>query len=224
MPSFLEKLKKGMGIEITEEEKEETILPKEKTIEVSEKEIKPVEKKSKTTSGKRGAKKIQIEEEEEIKEQLEKVKKEEKVSEKREEREETEEKEEKEEIKETEPVRQGFALKDLTSQEGQLAVDVYQTESEIVIQSAIAGVKPQDLDISIEEDFVSIKGVRQQPAEKEEKNYFYQECFWGPFSRQIILPEETDPSRAEAEMKEGVLTIRIPKIERKKKRKIVVKE
>lgn len=107
--------------------------------------------------------------------------------------------------------------------EGQLAIDVYQTETELVIQSAIAGVKPENLDISIEEDQVLIKGSREKPPEEGERNYFYQECYWGPFSRQIILPEEVDPSRTEAEMKEGILTIRIPKIERKKKRKIVVK-
>ena len=107
--------------------------------------------------------------------------------------------------------------------EGQLAIDVYQTEESLVIQSAIAGVKPENLDISIEEDQVLIKGSREKPSEEEERNYFYQECYWGPFSRQIILPEETDPSRAEAILKEGILTIRIPKIERKKKRKVVVR-
>ena len=107
--------------------------------------------------------------------------------------------------------------------EGQLAIDVYQTEEELVIQSAIAGVKPENLDISIEEDQILIKGSREKPDEEGERNYFYQECYWGPFSRQIILPEETDPSRATAGIKEGILTIRIPKIERKKKRKIMVK-
>ena len=129
----------------------------------------------------------------------------------------------KEEAEKVESNRQGFSLQNLGSEEGQLAIDVYQTNSELVIQSTIAGVKPEDLDISIEADTVLIKGNRQEPTESGEKNYFYQECYWGPFSRQIIMPEETDPSRAEATMKEGVLTIRIPKIERKKKRKIAVK-
>lgn len=107
--------------------------------------------------------------------------------------------------------------------EGQLAIDVYQTETELIIQSAIAGIRSEDLDISIEEDQVLIRGERERPAEKGERNYFYQECYWGPFSRQIILPVETDPSRAQASMKEGILTIRIPKIERQKKRKIMIK-
>jgi len=220
MASFLEKLKKGMGIEISDDKEDFSKVSAEKIAaeldkesdKETEKENKPSPKKNKTAL-KKGIKKIQVEgEDEELKEKLTKTKKiEEKIEEAG------------EEVEESEPVRQSFALKDLTSQEGQLAVDVYQTENEIVIQSAIAGVKPQDLDISIEEDFISIKGVRKQPNEKEEKNYFYQECFWGSFARQIILPEETDPSRAEAEMREGVLTIRIPKIERKKKRKIEVK-
>jgi len=108
--------------------------------------------------------------------------------------------------------------------EGQLAIDVYQTEFDIVIQAPIAGVKKEDLDISIENDVVTIRGNRQKPEEVEEKNYFSQECYWGPFSRQIILPVEGDPSRAEALMKEGILTLRIPRIEREKKRKIAVKE
>ncbi len=106
--------------------------------------------------------------------------------------------------------------------EGQLTVDVYQTDTDLVIQSAVAGVKTEDLDISIEADAVLIRGNRKQPPETGERNYFYQECYWGPFSRQIILPEETDPGRAQASIKEGVLTIRIPKIERTKKRKIVI--
>ena len=106
--------------------------------------------------------------------------------------------------------------------EGQLAIDVYQTENDLVIQSAIAGVKPDTLDISMEKDMINIKGSRQKPFE-ENGDYFSQECFWGPFSREIILPADVDPNRAEATMKDGILTIRIPKILREKKRKIVVK-
>lgn len=125
-------------------------------------------------------------------------------------------KEIKEEPKETE--------KKWFESEGQLAIDVYQTEKELIIQSAIAGIKLGDLDISIEGDKVTIKGKREKPAETEERNYFYQECYWGPFSREIILPVEVDPSRAKATFKEGILTIRMPKIEREKKRKIEVRD
>lgn len=106
--------------------------------------------------------------------------------------------------------------------EGQLAVDVYQTDGELVIQSTIAGVKPEDLDIAAQGDMVTIRGKREN-IEKEEKNYFYQECYWGPFSREIILPVEADTSRAEATMVDGILTIRMPKIEKEKKKKIIIK-
>ena len=114
--------------------------------------------------------------------------------------------------------------KDWLEPGGQLAIDVYQTDTDIVIQAPIAGIKKEDLDISIENDLVTIKGNREKPPEVEEKNYFYQECYWGPFSREIILPDEGDPSRAEASMREGILTLKIPRIEREKKRKIKIKE
>jgi len=112
--------------------------------------------------------------------------------------------------------------------EGQLAIDVYQTKNELVIQSAIAGVNPENLDISIEGDVITIRGNREKSFEDATystapENYFAQECYWGPFSREVILPVEVDPSRVEAAMKEGILTIRIPKILREKKRKVSIK-
>ena len=107
--------------------------------------------------------------------------------------------------------------------EGELAVDVYQTDTEIIIQSTIAGVKAEDLDISIESDTVTISGERKNIVQDKGKNYFYQECFWGAFRREIILPEEIDGGRAEASMKDGVFTLRIPKIERQKIKKVKVR-
>ena len=105
--------------------------------------------------------------------------------------------------------------------EGKLTIDVYETNSSIVIQTAIAGVKPEDFDISIENDMLEIRGVRKKPEEgKDKKNYFFQECYWGPFSRKFVLPKEVDNSRAQASIKEGVLTIKMPKLERERKRKI----
>ncbi len=112
---------------------------------------------------------------------------------------------------------------ELMETEGELAVDVYQTDSDIVVQSTIAGVKPEDLEISVENDVLTIRGKRESETKQEGKNYFYQECYWGAFSRQIILPEEVDPNRIEAAMKNGVLTIKLPKINRSKLRKISVK-
>ncbi|MFH0788742.1 MAG: Hsp20/alpha crystallin family protein [Pseudomonadota bacterium] len=105
---------------------------------------------------------------------------------------------------------------------GQLAIDVYQTESDLVIQSAIAGVRADNLEISMERDVITIRGTREKPF-KEEGDYFTQECYWGTFARQIIMPVEVDPDSAEASMKEGILTIRIPKILREKKRTIKVR-
>jgi len=107
------------------------------------------------------------------------------------------------------------------SEEGQLAVDVYQTEKDLVIQSAVAGVNAQSIDISLEKDILTIKGCRRR-TESEKGDYFSQECFWGPFSREIILPTEVDPERVVAKMKDGILTIRIPKVTREKKRKITI--
>lgn len=107
------------------------------------------------------------------------------------------------------------------SEEGQLAVDIYQTERDLVIQSAVAGVNAQSIDISLEKDILTIKGCRRK-TENEKGDYFSQECFWGPFSREIILPTEVDPEKVAAKMKDGILTIRIPKIIREKKRRITV--
>lgn len=107
--------------------------------------------------------------------------------------------------------------------EGKLTVDLFKTEGNLVIQSTIAGVKPEDLEITIQGDIVAIKGTRAKPENGKEKSYYYQECYWGPFSRQIVLPEEVDPSRTEATLQEGILTIKLPCIEREKKRTIVIR-
>jgi len=107
--------------------------------------------------------------------------------------------------------------------EGELAVDVYETGDDITIQATIAGVNPDDLNVSIENDVVTITGERMNTEEEEGKNYFYQECYWGAFSRQIVLPSEVDGGRAEASMRNGIFTLKIPKVERKKLRKIKVR-
>ena len=111
----------------------------------------------------------------------------------------------------------------LLKAEGELVVDVYQTDKDIVIQTAVAGIKPEDIDISIEDDVITIRGERREIVEESEKDYFFQECFWGSFSRQIILPEEVDVSKMDASFQNNVLTIRMPKLARKKTRKIKIK-
>jgi len=111
----------------------------------------------------------------------------------------------------------------LPEQEGQLTVDVYQTEQDIVIKSTIAGVEPQTLDIAITNDMVTIKGVREKDEEVSEEDYYCQECYWGPFSRSIILPLDVDTDKTSAMMKNGILTVRLPKVEKSKTKKIRVK-
>jgi len=250
MTSFLEKLKKGMGVKNLPGEQltKETVEEMEKEIKIeglpedqlSEKKVGKIAKKKSKKSKKIEEKTEDTEKKDmnypprtdipfgassfggshphskkrgiptaKIKEKV--LKEEEKIEVK----EEKEVKEEPAKIKK----RKGWL-----EPEGQLTIDLYQTDEEIIIQSAVAGVKPEELDISIENDVVTIKGNREETFEEKERNYFYQECYWGQFSREIILPVEVDTSRTQATMKEGVLTIRIPKIEREKKRKITVKQ
>ena len=94
---------------------------------------------------------------------------------------------------------------------GQLAVDVYQTKDDIVIKSTIAGVKPEDIDISINNDMITIRGKREKDHEVIEDDYFYRECYWGGFSRSVILPCEVKTDKIKASMKNGVLTVILPK-------------
>lgn len=100
--------------------------------------------------------------------------------------------------------------------EGQLAVDVFQTQNEIVIKSTIAGVRPEDIDISINNDMVTIRGKREIDETISQEDYFYQECYWGGFSRSIILPVEIRPDKVQATLKNGVLTIVLPKSDKTK--------
>lgn len=109
------------------------------------------------------------------------------------------------------------------SGEGQLTIDVYQTENDIVIKSTIAGVKPEDLDVTINNDMVTIKGERQNEERVESGNYYYQECYWGSFSRSVLLPVDVIPEKADAALKNGILTIRLPKADTTKTKKIQVR-
>ena len=107
--------------------------------------------------------------------------------------------------------------------EGKLMVDVYQTPEEIVVESAIAGARPDNIDVSATADSVTIRGSRKREKEASGENYLYQECYWGRFARSIILPQEIDPENAAVTFKNGILTIRLPKINRKKTKKLRVK-
>jgi HSP20 family protein len=107
--------------------------------------------------------------------------------------------------------------------EGALTIDVYQTDNDIVIVSTIAGVTAKDLDVSITNDMVTVSGERKNPVKVRQENYFYQECYWGPFSRSVILPIDVDAEKSLAELKDGVLTVTLPKSEKVKIKKIPVK-
>lgn len=107
--------------------------------------------------------------------------------------------------------------------EGQLTVDVYQTPDEIIVESTIAGVDPDEIDVDATSESVTIRGERKKEQKIDETDYFYQECFWGKFSRSIILPQEIDPDKTHSVIKNGILTIHLPKIHRDKIRKIKVK-
>ncbi len=115
-------------------------------------------------------------------------------------------------------------INDWLETEGQLAVDVYQTKSFFIIQAPVAGIKPEDLDISIEDGILVIKGKREKIEEVQEKDYFYQECYWGAFSRKVSLPEDVDSSKIKASLKKGILVIKLPRIIKKGKKKIIIEE
>lgn len=106
--------------------------------------------------------------------------------------------------------------------EGQLTIDVYQTGEEIVVESTIAGVEPDNLDIDITPESVTIRGKREREKKISDEDYFYQECYWGKFSRSVILPQEVNPDESIASLKNGVLTIRMPKVNRNKSKKLKV--
>ncbi|MBI2038502.1 MAG: Hsp20 family protein [Candidatus Nealsonbacteria bacterium] len=203
MPSFLEKLKKGMGVESkTDEQIQEPEPPK----------VQPIKKPNPAKAGRRLKMRTSSSSPEPVKPP--------------------------QELKiEPEPAQKieieglnkpAFAKATAGKEEwfeepaGQLAIDVFQTEQNLIIQTAIAGIKPGNLEVTIERDIVSIRGIRQKPLE-EDGDYFTKECYWGPFAREVIVPVEIDPDRVEAIMQEGILTVRMTKILRDKKRTITVK-
>ena len=118
------------------------------------------------------------------------------------------------------PSEDDYAGEDQT---GELAIDVYQTPDAIVVKAFIAGVQPNTVDISLTREMITVSGVREDEREAEDDDYFQKELFWGSFSRTMILPEEVDVDLAEASEKHGVLTIRLPKINKQKQAKLKVR-
>ncbi len=107
--------------------------------------------------------------------------------------------------------------------EGELSVDVYQTPTHIVIKAMIAGVRPEDLDVSITRDMVTIRGKREQHTEGTTGDFFFQELYWGSFARTIVLPQEVEIEEAEAVEKHGLLIIRLPKMDKGRQAKLKVR-
>ncbi len=107
--------------------------------------------------------------------------------------------------------------------EGELALDVYQTASDIIVQTFVAGVRPEDLEINITRDMITIRGKRAESHKIQSNDFFSQELYWGTFSRTVSLPQEVEPDEAEAIERHGLLTIRLPKIDKNKKSNLKVK-
>jgi len=123
------------------------------------------------------------------------------------------------------PVTQQKVRESITDDQevGELAVDVYEDGEDIYIQAMIAGVEPDDVDVSITRDMVTLKGRRINSSEIAGENYYHKELYWGAFSRKILLPEEVDPDKSEALEKHGLLILKLPKLNRKQSQKLEVR-
>jgi len=108
-------------------------------------------------------------------------------------------------------------------EEGELNVDVYQNQNEIIIKTMVAGVKPEDLDVSISRDMVTLKGKRESERTIADDDYFHKELYWGSFSRTIVLPQEIDVDAAEAVEKHGLLIIKLPKLDKNRSTRLKVR-
>jgi HSP20 family protein len=130
------------------------------------------------------------------------------------------EEEETEEVAQAAPAGQSEEW--LSEYEGQLTIDMYQTKDNVIIKSTIAGVKPEDIDVTIANDMVTIRGERKRDFEASSEDYFYQECYWGSFSRSVVLPVDVDIENVSADLKDGILTVILPKAAKAKAKKIRV--
>ena len=109
------------------------------------------------------------------------------------------------------------------NEEAELTIDVYQTPTDIVVQTMVAGVRPEDLEISIARDVITIRGKREESRTVDEENYFTKELYWGKFSRTISLPAEVEPEEVEAIEKHGLLTIKIKKVDKNKTNNVKIR-
>lgn len=105
---------------------------------------------------------------------------------------------------------------------GQLAVDVFQTKTDIVVRAPVPGVSKSNIDLSVVENALTIRGTRKAEQEVKTSDFFVQECYWGEFSRSVILPVQVSEDEAKAVLKDGMLTITIPKAEQEQIKKISI--
>ena len=105
---------------------------------------------------------------------------------------------------------------------GQLAVDVYETESKLVVKARTAGVNKEDLDVSISDGILTISGTLSSGDDTDATNWHIQECYWGEFSRTLALPVSVKEDEVEAVLKDGVLTVSFNKIKQEQAKKIQI--
>ncbi|MFA6432220.1 MAG: Hsp20/alpha crystallin family protein [Candidatus Paceibacterota bacterium] len=110
-----------------------------------------------------------------------------------------------------------------SERDAELTVDVYQTPDMVVVKSMIAGVRPEDLDVSITRESVTIRGKREEERVSDSDDYLVRELYWGSFSRTVSLPEEIDVDEAEAVEKHGLLILKLPRLDKRRQSKLKVK-
>ena len=106
---------------------------------------------------------------------------------------------------------------------GQLAIDMYQTDDDVVVKASLPGLKPEEVDISVTGDTVTIKGEHKEEKEVKEENYIHQECRYGSLNRSVTIPVQVKADKAEAVFENGILTLTLPKAEETKPKQIKVK-
>jgi HSP20 family protein len=110
------------------------------------------------------------------------------------------------------------------SGEATLAIDMYETDNDVVVKTAVPGVKPEDIDISVQGDVLTIRGETKQEQEGNEGDYHRRERWYGAFTRTVQLPTNVKTDKADAQYDNGILTLRLPKAEESKPRKITIKQ
>ena len=108
-------------------------------------------------------------------------------------------------------------------EEADLSLDMYETQDEIIVRTMCAGVRPEDIEVSITREQITIRGERSEDSIIEDDNFHARELYWGSFSRTLNLPAEVEPEEAEASEKHGLLMIRLPKINKDKQTKVKIK-